>query len=60
MPGFGHSAINCASFRLLPKVTLLLRPKMPFWLLIMVWGGHHWWGAVVIEPKKLESDLLKL
>jgi hypothetical protein len=30
VPRFGHSAINCASFRLLPKVTLLLRPKMPF------------------------------
>jgi hypothetical protein len=44
VPGFGHSTINCASFRLLPKVTLLLRPKMPFWLLIMTWGRRHWWG----------------
>jgi hypothetical protein len=26
------------SFRLLPKVTLLLRSTMPFWLLIITWG----------------------
>jgi hypothetical protein len=28
-----HNAINCASFGLLPKVTLLLSVVMPFWLL---------------------------
>jgi hypothetical protein len=28
-----HSAVNCASFGLLPKVTLLLSVVMPFWLL---------------------------
>jgi hypothetical protein len=31
--GFGHSAIDCASFRLLPKISLLLSVLMPFWLL---------------------------
>jgi hypothetical protein len=41
--GFGHSAINCSSLRLLPKITLLLRPKVPFWLLIMVLDRCHWW-----------------
>jgi hypothetical protein len=31
--GFGHSAIDCASFGLLPKITLLLSVLVPFWLL---------------------------
>jgi hypothetical protein len=31
--GFGHSAIKCASFRLLPKIALLLSVLVPFWLL---------------------------
>jgi hypothetical protein len=33
MLGFRHSAVYCASFRLLPKVALLLSVLMPFWLL---------------------------
>jgi hypothetical protein len=41
--GFGHSAISCVSLRLLPEITLLLRLKVPFWLLIMVLGRHQWW-----------------
>jgi hypothetical protein len=35
MSWFGHNAIDCASFRLLSSVALLLRLAMPFWLLIM-------------------------
>jgi hypothetical protein len=31
--GLGHSAIDCASFGRLPKILLLLRVLMPFWLL---------------------------
>jgi hypothetical protein len=31
--GLGHSAIDCASFELLPKISLLLSVSMPFWLL---------------------------
>ena len=45
VPGLRHSAVNCVSLRLLPKITLLLRPNVPFWLLIMAWGRHHWWGG---------------
>jgi hypothetical protein len=60
MPRFGHSAIDYASFRLLSKVTLLLRPKVPFWLLVVIRGGRLWWRAMVIEPKRLVNDLLKL
>jgi hypothetical protein len=33
MLGFWHSAVNYASFRLLPKVALLLSVLVPFWLL---------------------------
>jgi hypothetical protein len=43
MPRLGHSTINCASFGLLPQVTLLLSPKVPFWLLIMTQGKRQWW-----------------
>jgi hypothetical protein len=31
--GFRHSAIDCASFGLLPKIALLLSMSVPFWLL---------------------------
>jgi hypothetical protein len=31
--GFRHNAIDCASFGLLPKITLLLSVLVPFWLL---------------------------
>jgi hypothetical protein len=33
-----HSAVDCASFRLLPKVALLLSVVMPFWLLTVNQG----------------------
>jgi hypothetical protein len=33
MLGLRHSAIDCASFGLLPKISLLLSVLMPFWLL---------------------------
>jgi hypothetical protein len=34
-----HSVVDCASFGLLPKVTLLLSMIAPFWLLIV----DQWW-----------------
>jgi hypothetical protein len=33
MLGFRHSAVDCASFGLLPKIMLLLCVLVPFWLL---------------------------
>ena len=44
MPRLGHSTVNRESFRLLLKVMLLLRLRMPFWLLIMTRGRRQWWG----------------
>jgi hypothetical protein len=32
--GFRHSVVDCASFRFLPKITLLLCMLVPFWLLV--------------------------
>jgi hypothetical protein len=40
MLGFGHNAVNCASFELLPEVTLLLSVLMPFWLVAA--GQSRW------------------
>jgi hypothetical protein len=37
---FRHSAVDCASFGLLPKVALLLSMIVPFCLLIM---DQRWW-----------------
>ena len=37
---FWHSAVDCASFGLLPKVALLLSMIVPFWLLIV---NQRWW-----------------
>jgi hypothetical protein len=31
--GLGHSVIDCVSFGLLPKISLMLSMLMPFWLL---------------------------
>jgi hypothetical protein len=33
--GLEHSAIDCESFGLLPKISLLLSVLMPFWLLAL-------------------------
>jgi hypothetical protein len=33
MLGFRHSTVDCVSFGLLPKITLLLCVLVPFWLL---------------------------
>jgi hypothetical protein len=38
--GFRDSAINCASFGLLPEVALLLSVLVPFWLLAS--GQSRW------------------
>jgi hypothetical protein len=43
MPRLGHSVVDCASFGLLPKVTLLLNLTMPLWQLIMNRGMRQWW-----------------
>jgi hypothetical protein len=43
MPRLEHNVVDCASFGLLPKVTLLLSLTMPFWLLIMNQGRHQRW-----------------
>jgi hypothetical protein len=38
-----HSAIDCASFGLLPKVALLLTVVVPFWLLTVDQSRRYWW-----------------
>jgi hypothetical protein len=53
MPRLGHSAIDCASFGLLPKVTLLLNLTMPFWLLIVTQGRRQWWWWWQLSPGSL-------
>jgi hypothetical protein len=37
---FRHSVVDCANFRLLPKIALLLSMIVPFWLLIV---NQRWW-----------------
>jgi hypothetical protein len=53
MPRLRHSAVDCASFRLLPKVTLLRSMMMPFWLLIMKRGRRQWWWWWQLSPGSL-------
>jgi hypothetical protein len=44
IPRLRHNVVDCTSFRLLPKVPLLLNLTMPFWLLIMSRGRRQrWW-----------------
>jgi hypothetical protein len=38
--GFRHSAVDCASFGLFPKIALLLCVLVPFWLLTS--GQSRW------------------
>jgi hypothetical protein len=40
---FWHSTVDCASFGLLPKVSLLVIVLAPFWLLALGISGLHWW-----------------
>jgi hypothetical protein len=40
---FWHSTVDCASFGLLPKVSLLVSVLAPFWLLALGICGLHWW-----------------
>jgi hypothetical protein len=43
--GFRHSAVDNASFELLPKITLLLCVLVPFWLLASVRVGGSGGGS---------------
>jgi hypothetical protein len=40
---FWHSTVDCASFGLLPEVSLLVSVLAPFWLLALGICGLHWW-----------------
>jgi hypothetical protein len=53
MPRLGHSAIDCVSFGLLLKITLLLNLTMPFWLLIVTQGRPKWWWWWQLSPGSL-------
>jgi hypothetical protein len=60
MPRLDHSAINCSSLRLHPKITLLLRPKGALLAADHGLGQAPLVGVVVIRPRRLGSDSLKL
>jgi hypothetical protein len=53
----GHSAVNYASFGLLPEIMLLLSMVVSFWLLTAKPEYALAVVAVATGPKKLESDL---
>jgi hypothetical protein len=40
---FWHSTVDCASFGLLPEVSLLVIMLAPFWLLASGICGLYWW-----------------
>ena len=40
---FWHSAVDCASFGLLPKVSVLVSVLAPFWLVASGIRGLRWW-----------------
>jgi hypothetical protein len=40
---FWHSTIDCASFGLLPEVSLVVSMLTPFWLLVSL----HWWWRLL-------------
>jgi hypothetical protein len=44
-----HSAVDCASFRLLSEVSLLMSVLAPFWLL----ASLHWWWRWRLLPRHL-------
>jgi hypothetical protein len=51
--GFRHSTIDCASFGLLPKVSLLVIVLAPFCLLALGISGLHWWWRWGLLPRCL-------
>jgi hypothetical protein len=53
MSRLGHIDVDCASFGLLLKVTLLLSLTMPFWLLIMNDGRRQLWRWWQLSPGSL-------
>ena len=50
---FWHSTVDCASFGLLPKVSLLVIVLAPFWLLALGISGLHWWWRWGLLPRCL-------
>ena len=46
---FWHSTVDCASFGLLPEVSLLVSVLTPFWLL----ASLHWWWRWRLLPRCL-------
>jgi hypothetical protein len=42
---FWHSIVDCASFGVLPEVSLLVSVLAPFWLLALGICGLHWGGG---------------
>jgi hypothetical protein len=47
---FWHDIVDCASFGLLPKVSLLVSVLAPFWLLALGICGLHWWWRWRLLP----------
>jgi hypothetical protein len=50
---FWHSTVDCASFGLLPEVSLLVSVLAPFWLLALGICGLHWWWRWRMLPRCL-------
>jgi hypothetical protein len=50
---FWHSTVDCASFSLLPEVSLLMIVLTPFWLLTLGISGLHWWWRWGLLPRCL-------
>jgi hypothetical protein len=50
---FWHSTIDCASFGLLPEVSLLVSMLAPFWLLASRVCGLYWWWGWRLLPRCL-------
>jgi hypothetical protein len=50
---FWHSTVDCASFGLLPEVSLLVTVLAPFWLLALGICGLHWWWRWRLLPRCL-------
>jgi hypothetical protein len=53
VPRFLHSTVDCASFGLLPEVSLLVSVLALFWLLALGINGLHWWWRWRLLPRFL-------
>jgi hypothetical protein len=49
---FWHSTVDCASFGLLPEVSLLVSVMDPFWLLALGICGLHWWWRLACRSNR--------